>query len=119
GMTTKLDTYWPGMLIGFNPGDGKDRPDSAVLRVRANGSGGDFEAVQIKKPGWWTLGMSFTPDGKVHYFAHEGVEPLTEKDHIASEYPYGMACEQFETFFFDIINGDNGNWSTPWVVDDS
>jgi hypothetical protein len=119
GYTTKLDTYWPGMLIGFNPGDGKDKPDSAVLRVRANRSGGDFEVIQIKQPGWWTLGMSFTPDGQVHYFAHEGVEPLTEKDHIASEYPYGMSCEQFETFFFDVINGDNGNWSTPWVVDDS
>jgi hypothetical protein len=119
GYTTKLDTYWPGMLIGFNPGDGKDKPDSAVLRVRANRGGGDFEAIQIKQPGWWTLGMSFTPDGQVHYFAHEGVEPLTEKDHIASEYPYGMSCEQFETFFFDVINGDNGNWSTPWVVDDS
>ena len=118
GTETKLDTYWPGMLFSFNPGDGAKRPDSASLVVRAGPNGGDYQALQIKEPGWWTLGMSFTPDGQIHYFAHAGVEPLTAKDHIASQFPYGMKCEQFSTFFFDVLNGDNGNWSTPWIVDD-
>jgi hypothetical protein len=115
----KLDTYWPGILIWFNPGDGDKRPDSASLVVRAAGNGGDYQKVPIKEPGWWTLGMSFTPDGQVHYYAHAGVEPLTEKDHIASEFPYGMKAEQMSTFFFDVLNQDNGTWSTPWIVDDS
>jgi hypothetical protein len=116
---SKLDTYWPGILIRFNPGDGGKTPDTATLVLRANRNGGDYDSLQIKQPGWWTLGMSFTPDGQVHYYAHAGVEPLTEKDRLASEYPYGCTCEQVETFFFDVLNGDNGNWSTPWVVDDS
>src|SRR5215471_415571 len=76
---TKLDTYWPGILIMFNPGDGDKKPDSAALVVRAGPNGGDYQAVQIKEPGWWTLGMSFTPDGQIHYFAHAGVENLTAK----------------------------------------
>ncbi len=119
GMQTKLDTYWPGMMFYFHPGDGDKTPDYCTLRVRANRNGGDYPAFTIKDTGWWTLGMSFTPDGQVHYYGHPGVEPLTQKDHIASEYPYGDNCEQFETFFFDVLNGDNGQWSTPWIVDDS
>ena len=117
-MRSKLDTYWPGIMIRFNKGDGKT-PDSATLVIRANRNGGDYDAVKIAEPGWWTLGMSFPPTGEVQYFAHAGVEPLTEKDRIASEYPYGSTAEQFETFFFDVLNGDDGHWSTPWVVDDS
>ncbi len=117
--TTKLDTYWPGLLINFIPGEGAAKPDTASLVVRAGPNGGDYQAVQINEPGWWTLGMSFTPDGQIHYFAHAGVEKLTAKDRIASQYPYGMKCEQFSTFFFDVLNADNGNWSTPWIVDDA
>lgn len=117
-MRSKLDTYWPGILIRFNKGDGT-KPDSATLVLRAARNGADYDKLQITEPGWWTLGMSFTPDGQVHYYAHAGVEPLTEQDHLASEYPYGSTCEQFDTFFFDVLNGDNGNWSTPWIVDDS
>ncbi len=119
GMRSKLDTYWPGILIRFNPGDGDKKPDSATLVLRANRNGADYDKLNITEPGWWTLGMSFPPNGEVQYYAHAGVEPLTEKDHLATEYPYGSNCEQFETFFFDVLNGDNGNWSTPWVVDDS
>ena len=119
GMRSKLDTYWPGILIRFNPGDGDKKPDSATLVLRAHRNGADYDKLDIAEPGWWTLGMSFPPNGEVQYYAHAGVEPLTEKDHLASEYPYGSSCEQFETFFFDVLNGDNGNWSTPWVVDDS
>jgi hypothetical protein len=115
---TKLDTYWPGILIMFIPGDGDNKPDSAALVVRAGPNGGDYQAVPIKEPGWWTLGLSFTPDGQIHYFAHAGVEKLTAKDRIASQFPYGMKAEQFSTFFFDVLNRDNGNWSTPWIVDD-
>ncbi|HZZ29340.1 MAG TPA: hypothetical protein VFE46_15190 [Pirellulales bacterium] len=118
GSQTVLDEYWPGMMFYFHPGDGQKTKDYCTLRVRAGMNGADYNAVDIKEPGWWTLGMSFTPDGQIHYFAHAGVDPLTAKDRIASETPYGMRCEHFKCFFFDVLNGDNGNWSTPWVVDD-
>ncbi len=117
--STKLDTYWPGMLIRFNKGDGNKIPDSASLVIRSAHNGADYSVVDIKQPGWWTLGMSFSPDGQVHYYAHAGVADLTERDHLSSEMPYGMKCLQMSTFFFDVLNGDNGNWSTPWIIDDS
>lgn len=115
----KSETYWPGMLIHFNPGNGATKQDSATLLIRAGRSGADLRALEIKEPGWWTLGMSFTRDGQVHYFAHAGVEDLTMQDHLTSQFPYGYRCEQFNTFFFDVLSGDNGNWSTPWIVDDA
>ena len=102
-------------LVSF---DEFQKPDTASLVVRAGPNGGDFRVVEIKEPGWWTLGMSFSPDGEIHYYAHAGVEPLTAKDYITTQNPYGLRCEQLSTFFFDVLNGDNGNWSTPWIVDD-
>jgi hypothetical protein len=115
----KLETYWPGMFIHYNKGGtGKDTSDSATLLMRAGPSGADFRGPEIKETGWWTLGMSFTPDGSVHYFAKSGVDNLTAADHIASQYPYGFRCDRFDTFFFDIVNGNSGDWSTPWIIDD-
>lgn len=116
---TKLETYWPGMFIQFNRGNGDDRPDSATLIIRGGPTGHDFRGPTIKEVGWWTLGMSFTPDGSVHYFAHPGVEDLTASDHISSQYPYSYRCERLDAFFFNICSGDNGNWSTPWIIDDA
>ncbi len=119
GPTTESKTYWPGMFIDFQP---KQRPDGnayAYLRVRANSYGGDYKSKQLTTTGWWTLGMSVTPDGRVHYFAKPGVDDLTMEDHIASEFPYGYRAEHFKTFFFNVCNGDDGRtWSTPFVVDD-
>ena len=115
----EAETYWPGMFIDFeSKKDGHDN-DYASFRVRANQYGGDFPGPQITTTGWWTLGMSVTPDGMVHYYAKPGVENLTAKDYITSQYPYGYRCERFKTFFFDVCNGDNGKtWSTAWVIDD-
>jgi hypothetical protein len=112
------ETYWPGMFIQFNQGDGQKVKDSATLLLRGASNGGDFAGVKITKPAWWTLGLSFTPDGQVHYFAHEGVADLISKDHLSSQYPYGYNCEQVDTYFFDVISGDNGNQSTAWIIDD-
>jgi len=118
GSSYQSETYWPGMFIQFNPGDGDKRPDAAEFVVRGGPNGGDFVAAPIKEVGWWTLGMSFTPDGQVHYFAKQGVEDLTAKDHITSQFPYGFRAEHFDTFFFNVCNNDNGQWSTPWIIDD-
>lgn len=118
GSSTKLDTYWPGMFIHFNKGDGKDRADSASLIIRGGPLGHDFNGPKITEPGWWTLGMSFTPDGQVHYYAHAGIDELTAQDRISSQYPYGLSAVQLDAFFFNVVSGDNGQWSTPWIIDD-
>ncbi|REK19636.1 MAG: hypothetical protein DWQ37_00390 [Planctomycetota bacterium] len=121
GTTSKRvsETYWPGMFIQFNRGDGDERPDSAVLIVRGGSRGHDFRGPKIEETGWWTLGMSFTPNGAVHYFARPGVEDLTASDHISSQYPYSYRCEHLDTFFFNVCSGDNGHWSTPWIIDNA
>ena len=43
---------------------------------------------------------------------------LTAADHVTSQSPYGLRCEQFDTVFFNVVSGDNGNWSTSWIIDD-
>jgi hypothetical protein len=118
GSSTKLETYWPGIFIHFTKGNGKDKADSASMVLRGGPLGHDFNGPKITEPGWITLGMSFTPDGQVHYYAHNGVEPLTAKDRLSSQYPYSLRAEQLDAFFFNVVSGDNGNWSTPWIVDD-
>ncbi|HTM54109.1 MAG TPA: hypothetical protein VL175_08775 [Pirellulales bacterium] len=119
GSSYQADTYWPGMFIIFHKGDGKSVPDSASLSLRGGPNGGDFAGPKIRETGWWTLGMSFSPDGQVHYFGHAGLEDLTAEDHISSQFPYGFRCESLDTFFFNVVSGDNGKWSTPWVIDDA
>ncbi|MCC7085419.1 MAG: hypothetical protein IT427_10470 [Pirellulales bacterium] len=115
----KLETYWPGMFIYYNQGgDGKAGGNSATLLMRAGPNGADFRGPEIKETGWWTLGMSIGRDGCVHYFAKQGVENLTAADHLASQYPYGFRCDRLDTFFFDIVCGNHGDWSTPWIIDD-
>jgi hypothetical protein len=113
------DTYWPGMLIDFHPAKGEKQPeDMASFRIRASNRG-DYRGPAIKETGWWTLGMSVTADGKVHYYARPGVEDLTPEDRIASQYPYGFRARTMRTFFFNVLSADDGKtWSTPWIVDD-
>jgi hypothetical protein len=91
----------------------------AKLTVRGDRLGHDVRSLDIKEPGWLTLGMSFTADGQIHYYAHQGVADLTADDFLMSSYPYGMKCLNFNNFFFNVANWDNGHtWSTPWVIDD-
>ena len=120
GSKTEKETYWPGMFIEFVSKDGTNREeDYAHIRVRANRRGGDYKSIPIPTTGWWTFGISVTPNGQVHYFAKPGVEDLTVEDHIATEFPYSFRAERFKTFFFNVCNGDNGRtWSTPWIIDD-
>lgn len=113
------ETYWPGIFIQFNSKTDGHQQDSAVFIIRADERGQDVVGPMIHQTGWWTLGMSFTPDGRVHYYARPGVENLRPSDHIASFWPYGYRCRTFNTFFFNVANRDDGKtWSTPWVIDD-
>jgi hypothetical protein len=115
-----LEEYWPGMFVCFESShDGKFKQDGAYIRVRSGRNGGEIRGPRIEQLGWWTLGMSFTPDGMVHYFASPGVEELTMDDHITSQFPYGYRTELVKTFFFNVCTHDDGRtWSTPWVIDD-
>lgn len=114
------EEYWPGMFFLFRQANGRNiKEDSVKLTVRSGVRGNDLRSKDITEPGWWTLGMSFTPDGQIHYYASEGVDDLTEEDFITSQYPYGMKCQSFKNFFFNVANWDNGRtWSTQWIIDD-
>ena len=117
----KTETYWPGMFIYFtSKADGHAKQDSARFLIRADGLGHDVWGPAITQTGWWTLGMAFSPDGKVHYFIKSGVEKFTAKDFVATYNPYSYRCENLEAMFFDILNMDDGKtWSTAWIVDDT
>jgi hypothetical protein len=116
----KDEVYWPGLFIlRERKRVGNEMKDQVFFRIRADRRGGDFRGPDIPVLGWWTLGMSFTPDGIVHYFAKQGVEELTEADYLASALPYGYRCEAFRTFFYNSVNQDNGkSWSTAFIIDD-
>jgi hypothetical protein len=119
GMRRKQEAYWPGFFIQYNGKDGPNREPSALILVRAGLQGEDIVGPRITETGWWTFGMSFTPDGSSHFYASPGVDPLTEKDHITSTKPYGHTAETLNTFFFNVVNSDDGRtWSTEWIVDD-
>lgn len=114
------EVYWPGMFIEFeSKSQTRKEYDYAYLRIRGNQRGGDFRGPQITTTGWWTLGMSVTPDGMVHYYASPGVDELTEDDYITSQFPYGYRAERFRTFFYNVCSADDGQrWSTTFIVDD-
>lgn len=116
----ETEPYWPGMFIQFeSETDRQYQKDGAYFTIRAARNGGDFRGPTIHQTGWWTLGMSITPDGQVHYYASPGVDDLTQEDYITSQYPYGFRCERFNTFFFNVCNQDDGRtWSTAWIIDD-
>jgi hypothetical protein len=117
-------TYWPGIFINMNSREGRGgtgrENDELYFWMKASDNGQVIRGPQITSTGWWTLGMSVTPDGRVHYFAKAGVEDLTIEDHIASALPFGYRANRFRTFFFNVCNGDDGKtWSTHFVVDDT
>jgi hypothetical protein len=112
------EEYWPGMFIRFTPATQKTKTPTAQISVRARENGGDYIAKQITETGWWTLGMSLTPDGRIHYYASPGVDDLTPQDRIASHFPYGFRCQHLDTIVLNVANRDAGKWSTPWIIDD-
>lgn len=119
-MVKKYEPYWPGFFIQYNrKGDGQNKEDSATILVRSGSRGEDLFGPTIKESGWWTLGMTFTPDGSVHYYASPGVDALTEKDHLYTTKPYGHTADKLNTFFFNVVVQDDARtWSTEWIVDD-
>lgn len=117
---SKREQYWPGFFLQLNLKEKSgQKEDFAQIVMRSDDRGHEVAGPKITHEGWWTFGMSFTPDGKVHYYAKEGVGNLTQKDHLYSSFPYGYKCEQTSTYFFNIVNQDDGHtWSTRFIVDD-
>jgi len=115
------EAYWPGFFIQFHSEtDRRFNEDSAMLLLRCDQYGREISGPAIRETGWWTFGMSFTPDGRAHYYASPGVDPLTRADYITSTFPYSYRAERFATMFFNVVNSDNGKtWSTPFIVDDT
>ena len=114
------EVYWPGMFVQL---ESKHRTgkqyDYAYWRIRCNSRGQDFRGPQITTTGWWTLGMSCTLDGMVHYYISEGVDDLTQDDYVTSQYPYGFKTERLRSFFYNVMSRDDGRtWSTGVIVDD-
>lgn len=119
GPRQENEVYWPGMFILKENSRKTGGEDKIYFRIRSNRNGGDMVGPNIEQLGWWTLGMSFSANGAVHYYARPGVDNLTAADYIDSQYPYGYRCERFRNFFFNVVNGDNGKtWTTPFVIDD-
>jgi hypothetical protein len=116
----EIEAYWPGFFILFRSETSKQfSRDFAQISFRAQQTGQDLLGPRILEPGWWTFGMSFTPDGRVHYYAHAGVEDLTADDHLFTSFAYGWECKVLDNVFFNVANQEDGQtWSTPWVVDD-
>ncbi|MCI0334094.1 MAG: hypothetical protein L0228_12825 [Planctomycetes bacterium] len=115
-----VEAYWPGMFLLFQSETSRNvETDSAKISVRGDRLGHDIRKIDIAEPGWWTLGLSFTSDGQVHYYASEGIDDLTSDDYVMSSFPYSMRCMTFNNFFFNVANWENGrSWSTKWVIDD-
>lgn len=113
------DSYWPGYFLEFHQASKPGEKDRAYVICRCDERGQEFMGPEITKTGWWTFGMSWTPDGNTSYFAKPGVDPLTAKDHIRTCRPYNADPLKVSTWFFNSINIDDGRtWSTAFVVDD-
>ena len=115
----KQEAYWPGFFIEFHSShEPRFQQDEAFLLIRGNNLGHEVRSLKLS-PGWWTLGMSVSTDGRVHYYARQGVEDLRSSDHLYSSYPYGYGAEYFATQFFNSCNRNDGRtWSTPFIIDD-
>jgi hypothetical protein len=115
------EEYWPGIFLHMErkPTDGKKGP---LVRawIRADNYSRDLPSLTFEPETWITMGISHTPDGAVHFFLREGVEDLEKKDCVGSYFCYGYRAHTFTTFFFNVINMDDGrSISTPWIVDDA
>jgi len=116
--SSKVETLYPGFFIQFNSKtDTGEEEDSAVFIIRTDDQGQDYVGPEVT-PGWWTLGMSFSGDGRISYFASKGVGKLTAADRIGTHLPWGVKVMNVHTIFFNIANSNRGKWSAPWIIDD-
>lgn len=116
----KSDEFWPGIFLEQQY-DLKNGEKHAFVRtrIRSDEWGRDLPGPVYECESWITMGMSFTPDGRCHFFCKGGVEDLTIKDHLGSWYCYNWRAHTFMAYFFNVMNRDDGrSLSTPWTIDD-
>ena len=116
----ETEPYWPGIFVNFKrPADRFKNEAPAYWVIRASNPGGDYRSLPIKESGWYTLGMSFTGDGMIHYYIRQGVGDLTASTRVASQFPYIFQCLYVIDVFFDIFGSNDGQtWTTGWIIDD-
>ncbi len=117
------NSFWPGIFLNrevkVDAASGAIQSDQLSFWMKATSNSYRIDGPKIGTMGWWSLGMSISPDGEVHYYAKPGVEDLTADDHLASAYPFGKRAVQLRSFFFNVCNGDDGKtWSTEFIIDD-
>lgn len=118
----KHDEYWPGIFFHMQRQADKDGKTKASILsvVRADGIGQDLRSLTFEPGTWCTLGMSMLPDGSVQFYGRPDIEDLTAKDLLGAYFCYSWRATTFTTFFFNVINWDNGSsWGTPWAVDNA
>ncbi|MFM7115700.1 MAG: hypothetical protein ACKO0N_03615 [Planctomycetota bacterium] len=115
--------YWPGFFLNREikkDQTGKVVSDRAFFWMKATQNSRQIDGPFVEQFGWWTLGMSVSPDGQVHYYAKPGIEDLTAADRIASAFPFGHHAYLFRNYFFNVCSGDDGRtWSTEFIIDDT
>jgi len=118
----KYDEYWPGIFFHMQReqgADGKIKP-SILSVLRADEFGRDLPGPTFQPSSWCTLGMSMPPDGSVQFYGKPGIEDLTAKDFLGGWHCYSWRGVNFTTFFYNVINMDNGrSWGTPWTIDNA
>jgi hypothetical protein len=115
------EEYWPGIFLHMER-VAKDGKQIHQIRawIRADNGGRDMPSLTFEPETWITMGISHTPDGAVHFFLRKGIEDLTREDCVGSYWCYGYRAQWFQTFFFNVINQDDGrSIGTPWIVDDA
>ena len=115
------EEYWPGIFLHMER-TAKDGKQVHQMRawIRADNGGRDMPSLVFEPETWITMGISHTPDGAVHFFLRPGIDDLTKEDCVGSYHCYGWRAHTFQTFFFNVINMDDGrSVSTPWIVDDA
>lgn len=116
----KSDEFWPGIFLEqqFDL-KGGEKHSFVRSRIRGDEWGRDLPGPTYECETWITMGMSFTPDGRCHFFSKAGVEDLTIKDHLGSWYSYNWRAHTFQAYFFNVMNRDDGrSLSSPWIIDD-
>lgn len=116
----KDDEFWPGIFLEQQY-DLKSGEKHCFVRSRIRGDewGRDLPGPTYECETWITMGMSFTPDGRCHFFSKAGIEDLTAADHLGSWLSYNWRAHTFMAYFFNVMNRDDGrSLSTPWIIDD-
>jgi hypothetical protein len=113
---------WPGMFFQLNRA-----ARTVTLIGRANELNQDFfltaafsyDEFLAPRNGWMTVGLSFTNDGRMHYYAGLGAGSLGAANLLNSRFPGNQPVKQLEYFFSSTVNTDNGStWSPEFHLDD-